>query len=98
MQEVVKVIVWHTDDENKVTPDENDLSNATAHTSIPAELDEAADVRWDITLRVQAVYSGGGTLDCYLDEVDGDVRWRGEGYSDWCSLSEMFGEYAFDVE
>ena len=97
MQEVVKVIVWHTDDENKAIPDENDLANAKVHTSVPPELDDAQDVRWDASLRVQAVYSGGDTLGCWLDEIDGDVRWRGEGFSDWGSLSEMFGEYAFEL-
>ena len=71
-------------------------------TEVPADWSDIHDFNNTTTnkqywfTKVHAVYEGGHTLDAWADlNSEDDKCWM--GYSDYGNLSDMLGEYAYDL-
>ena len=106
---LLKVYFYHSFAEGKHTPSEEELESALQKQPLADVFSEVPEERSDIadyngmtttkqffTTKVHAVYEDGHTLDVWTDlNMDGDKCWM--GFSDYCDLSGMLGDYAYEL-
>ena len=109
---LLKVYFWHVRADGECTPSEEDLQKAVddqhregyvcgVFSEVPTDRSDIQDynamttTKQFFSTKVHAVYEGGHTLDVWTDINDnGDKSWF--GYSDYCNLEGMLGDYAYD--
>tara|TARA_Y100001934_G_scaffold267443_1_gene348148 strand:- start:878 stop:1231 length:354 start_codon:yes stop_codon:yes gene_type:complete len=107
--ELIKVYFYHTYAEGQYSPSEAELQDAINNqplggvfSGVPSDRSAITDydamttTKQFFTTKVHAVYEGGHTLDVWTDLNSlGDKSWM--GFSDYCDLEGMLGDYAWEL-